>query len=46
MDYVNTELSKVIFIVIKNGTQLKMLVRNKEYDAKISKMPFVSNRFF
>jgi aminomethyltransferase len=39
MAYVNTNFSKI-------GTTLKVSVRNKEYDIKISKMPFVAHRYY
>lgn len=46
MGYVSTDLSKVINLINKVGTELKVIVRNKEYDMKVSKMPFVPSRYF
>jgi aminomethyltransferase len=39
MAYVSSKFSKL-------GTALKVLVRNREYDMKISKMPFVPHRYY
>jgi aminomethyltransferase len=39
MAYVNTKHSKI-------GTVLKVQIRNKDYDIKISKMPFVPHRYY
>jgi aminomethyltransferase len=39
MAYVNSKFSKI-------GTNLKVLVRNKEYDLKIAKMPFTPHRYY
>jgi aminomethyltransferase len=39
MAYVNSKFSKI-------GTMLKVQVRNKEYDLKITKMPFVPQRYY
>ena len=39
MCYVDSKYSKI-------GTSLKVLVRNKEYDIKIAKMPFVPHRYY
>ncbi len=39
MAYVNSKFTKI-------GTKLKVLVRNKEYDIKIAKMPFVPQRYY
>lgn len=39
MAYVDTKYSKI-------GTNLKVVVRNKEYDIKIAKMPFVPQRYY
>jgi aminomethyltransferase len=39
MAYVNSKYSKI-------GTNLKVLVRNKEYDIKIAKMPFTPHRYY
>ena len=39
MAYINSKFTKI-------GTQLKVHVRNNEYDIKISKMPFVPQRYY
>jgi aminomethyltransferase len=39
MAYINTKFTKL-------NTVLKVTVRNKDYDLKISKMPFVPNRYY
>lgn len=39
MAYVDSKFSKL-------GTNLRVIVRNKEYDIKISKMPFVAHRYY
>jgi aminomethyltransferase len=39
MAYINSKHSKL-------NTVLKVAVRNREYDIKISKMPFVPHRYF
>ena len=39
MAYVNSSHSKL-------GTQLKVVVRNKDYVMKLSKMPFVASKYY
>lgn len=39
MAYINSKFTKL-------GTMLKVTVRNKDYDLKVSKMPFVQQRYF
>ena len=39
MAYVDKEYSKI-------GTELKVVVRNKDYNLKIKKMPFVESKYY
>jgi aminomethyltransferase len=39
MAYINTKFSKI-------GSMLKVQVRNRDYDLKVAKMPFVPQRYY
>jgi aminomethyltransferase len=39
MAYLDKEFTKI-------GTQLKVVVRNKDYDIKVAKMPFVPSKYY